>query len=63
LINDPILNSFTELLGIQMGTTFDALTRDVLAATTSVINCSNGVNGKNVAVLKSSLIDLELLAA
>lgn len=61
LINDPILNSFTELLGIQMGTTLDALTRDVLAATSAVINCSNGkpVN----AVVKPALIDLEVLAA
>ena len=57
LINDPILNSFTELLGIQMGTTLDALTRDVLAATTSVTNCSNGVNGNTPTELTRADID------
>jgi len=40
--------------------TEDELCRDMLAGTASVINCTNGVNG-GVAVLKSDLIDLELL--
>lgn len=62
LINDPILNSFTELLGIQMGTTLDALTRDVLAATTSVINCSNGVNGNTPTELTRADIDTAMVA-
>lgn len=57
LINDPILNSFTELLGIQMGTTLDALTRDVLAATSSVRNCSNGLNGSTPTELTRADID------
>ena len=43
--------------------TEDQLTRDMLASTAAQINCVSGTNGKIVAVLKSSLIDLELLAA
>jgi hypothetical protein len=40
--------------------TEDQLTRDMLASTASFINCVGGVNGKmNVAVKKSSVIDLE----
>lgn len=62
LINDPILNSFTELLGIQMGTTLDALTRDVLAATSTVINCSNGVNGNTPTELTRADIDIAMVA-
>lgn len=40
--------------------TEDQLTRDMLAATATAINCVGGVNGKlDIAVKKSSLIDLE----
>lgn len=40
--------------------TEDQLTRDMLAATASFINCTGGVNGKlDVAVKKSWVIDLE----
>ncbi len=40
--------------------TEDQLTRDMLASTASFINSTGGVNGKLiVAVVKSSLIDLE----
>jgi N4-gp56 family major capsid protein len=61
LINDPILNSFTELLGIQMGTTLDALTRDVLAATSNVTNCSNGLNGNFPTELTRADIDIAMV--
>ena len=61
LINDPILNSFTELLGIQMGTTLDALTRDVLAATSSVILCSHGLNGNTPSELTRTDIDTAMV--
>lgn len=61
LINDPILNSFTELLGIQMGTTLDALTRDVLAATSTIINCSNGLNGNTPTELTRADIDTAMV--
>ena len=40
--------------------TEDQLTRDMLASTASFINCVGGVDGKLYAVVKSSLIDLEL---
>ena len=46
-----------------MRETDDELTRNMLVATSSAINCVNGVNGRNVAVVKSSLIDSKLLAA
>jgi hypothetical protein len=39
--------------------TEDQLTRDMLAATAGFVNCVAGFNGKIVAVVKSSLIDLE----
>jgi hypothetical protein len=41
----------------------DEVTRDVLASTSSVLQCANGVNGRVIAVLKPFLIDLEILAA
>jgi hypothetical protein len=47
-----------------MRETEDELIRNMLASTASVINCTGGVNGrKYVAVVKSWVIDLELLAA
>jgi N4-gp56 family major capsid protein len=42
---DPVMNEAVKVLGIQMRTTMDALTRDALAATASVYNCTGGVNG------------------
>ena len=46
-----------------MRETEDELIRNMLASTASVINCTGGVNGKDVAVVKSDLMDLKLLAA
>jgi hypothetical protein len=43
--------------------TQDSLVRDSLESSASVVNSVGGSNGKDVAVLKSDLIDLELLAA
>jgi len=43
--------------------TQDVLQRDNLESTASIVNCVGGGNGKMIAVLKSDLIDLELLAA
>jgi len=56
---DPVLNECAARLGVSLRQTEDQLTRDMLSATASFINCTGGVNGKLVAVLKSSLIDLE----
>jgi len=44
---DPVLNYFTKLLGINLRETEDVLTRDMLASTSSFINCVNGGNGDN----------------
>lgn len=41
----PVLNETAKLLGISLRETEDKLTRDMLAATASVINCTAGVNG------------------
>lgn len=57
----PILNSAAARLGQAMRETQDVLVRDSLESTASVINCVGGTNGKLIAVLKSSLMDLKLL--
>lgn len=60
---DPVLNEAAQRLGVSLRQTEDELMRDMLASTASFINCVGGTNGRDVAVIKSSLIDLELLAA
>ena len=57
---DPILNSAAARLGQAMRETQDAVQRDNLEATASVVNC---VGKKLTADVKSSLIDLEFLIA
>lgn len=54
-----VLNECAARLGVSLRQTEDQLTRDMLASTAAFINCTGGVNGKNVAVVKSSLIDLK----
>lgn len=57
---DPVLNECARRLGVSLRQTEDTLTRDMLAATASFINCTGGVNGRGfIAVVKSFLIDLE----
>jgi len=58
---DKPLNQLTHVLGMQLRETEDALTRDMMAGTAAFINCVGGVNGRLIAVVKSFLIDLELL--
>jgi hypothetical protein len=41
----------------------DLILRDYIISAASFINASGGSNGRFVAVVKSSLIDLKLLAA
>jgi len=53
------LNESSRLLAQNLAQTMDEVTRDVLSSTSSVQLCSNGVNGRNIAVLKSLVIDLE----
>lgn len=54
-----VLNWMTNQLGISLRETEDELIRDMLLSSAGQINCVGGVNGKNVAVIKFSLIDLE----
>ena len=59
---DPVMNQTVSLLSQNMRETEDELVRNMLSATSSQINATNGTNGrKYVAVVKSSLIDLEPL--
>ena len=44
---DPVLNECAARLGVSLRQTEDQLTRDMLAATASFINCVAGVNGDN----------------
>jgi len=61
---DPVLNECAARLGVSLRQTEDQLTRDMLAATASFINCVGGVDGRlDIAVVKSSLIDLKLEVA
>ena len=41
----------------------DLILRDYIVSAASQINAGGGSNGRDVAVVKSSLIDLELLTA
>ena len=58
------MNQAAERLGVSLRQTEDELTRNMLAATAAAINAVAGVNGiinRVFAVVKSLLIDLELL--
>jgi hypothetical protein len=60
---DPVLNQFAARLGQSLRETEDELMRTMLEGTAGFLNCVGGVNARNVGVLKSDLIDLELQAA
>lgn len=59
---DPVLNSAAARLGQALRETQDVLVRDSLESTASIINCVGGLNGRRIAVSKSDLIEVELLA-
>ncbi len=44
-VQDRVLNEATRVLSLQLGLTIDTLIRNMMAATASSINCTNGVNG------------------
>jgi len=44
-VEDRVLNESARLLAQNLGQTMDEVTRDVLASTSSVLQCSNGTNG------------------
>lgn len=54
---DPILNEASLRLGVSLRQTEDELTRNMLAATASFINCVGGTNGDNPSELSRSDID------
>lgn len=58
---EPVLNEAALRLGQSMRETQDILLRDMLAASMSVISATGGNNGGFIAVVKSFLIDLDLL--
>jgi len=61
LNQDPVLNQTVSLLAQSMRETEDELIRNMLASTSSVINCTGGVNGDNPTELARSDIDTVVL--
>jgi N4-gp56 family major capsid protein len=60
--NNLVLNQTVSLLAQSMRETEDELIRNMLASTSSVINCTGGVNGDNPTELSRSDIDATILA-
>lgn len=56
-VEDRVLNESARLLAQNMAQTMDEVTRDVLASTSSVLQCSNGVNGNTPTELTKADID------
>jgi hypothetical protein len=54
---DPVLNEAAARLGVSLRQTEDQLTRDMLAATASFINCVGGVNGDIPTEISRSDVD------
>jgi len=54
---DPVLNETASLLAQSLRETEDELTRNMLAATASFINCTGGVNGDNPTNITRTDID------
>lgn len=56
-VEDRVLNEAAKLLAQNLAQTMDEVTRDVLASTSSVLQCSNGVNGQTPTELTKADID------
>lgn len=56
-VEDRVLNEASRLLSQNMAQTMDEVTRDVLASTSSVQQCANGVNGNTPTELTKADID------
>lgn len=54
---DPVLNEAAARLGVSLRQTEDQLTRDMLTATASFINCTGGVNGDSPTEITRSDVD------
>jgi hypothetical protein len=61
--NERTMTKMMMLCGQWMRNKEDLLMRDLFASSPAYLNATGGLNGKRVAVLKSDLIELELLAA
>ncbi len=57
-VEDRVLNEASRLLAQNMAQTIDEITRDVLASTSSVLLCANGVNGLTPTELSKEDIDI-----
>jgi len=57
-----VLNECAARLGVSLRQTEDQLTRDMLAATASFINCTGGVNGDNPTEITRSDVDTVIRA-
>ena len=56
-VEDRVLNESSRLLAQNLAQTMDEVTRDVLASTSSVLQCANGVNGNTPTELTKADID------
>ena len=56
-VEDQVLNESSRLLAQNLAQTMDEVTRDVLASTSSVLQCSNGTNGGTPTELTKADID------
>ena len=59
---DPVLNEAAARLGVSLRQTEDQLTRDMLASTSSFINCTGGVNGDNPTEISRSDVNTTVQA-
>jgi len=57
-VEDPVLTIAADLLGKQMGKTFDSLMRDILAACASQTDAAGGSNGKSPTEITTADIDV-----
>lgn len=56
-VEDRVLNESSRLLAQNLAQTMDEVTRDVLASTSSVLQCANGANGNTPTELTKADID------
>ena len=61
-LQEGVLAWVSERLAVAMRQAEDLILRDYIVSAASEINAGGGANGRHVAVIKSSLIDLEIAA-
>jgi N4-gp56 family major capsid protein len=57
-VQDRVLNESARLLAQNLGQTMDEVTRDVLASTSSVLQCANGSNGNTPTEINKLDLDI-----